>query len=447
MSSPDEGSGAKASRRRAIVGASIGLACCVVVMVAVLARGGERGSNGRAELEGVFGGAPQIELADKNSELFPSSQSARSAARHMETAAALLAGTVGKGDTAELDSVKPLLDAHGTLNLAAVTEAMGTKLAGAKGAPAAGGTITLHGVPTQVTLTLPEDVTIDAKMVKQAQEAGKTTELVTSQSVTASGLGWAYSGANTQPKDWQYIKEDWKTCGGLKQSPIDIVPSKAKGGEDLPPVSWECGGNPCAPSDPTVAPPASDSVKIAYNGRYIELTDFAADKAPKLKSTGDLLQSIRLHTPSENAIDGQYFDLEVQLLHGESPDKIQTIVSIFFQSGGGETTPSWLEDIADVISPCHLSVVRTECQISNVPHHLTTEFSFAAVALSAEAQMLHHYEYNGSLTTPPCTEGIKWLVARAPQLMNQVDWTSIAALQGKNNRPRQPRNGRDVKWV
>jgi len=439
----------KPNRRRAIVVASVGLACCVVVMVAVLARGGERGSNGRAELEGMFGGAPQIELADTDSQLFPSKSATRSAARHMEAAAALLAGTVGaKADTAELDSVKPLLDAHGTLNLAAVTEAMGSKFAGSKGSLAAGETVTLHGVPTQITLTLPEDVTIAARMVRQAQEAGKTTQLVTSQSVTASGLGWAYSGANKQPKDWQYIKEDWKTCGsGLKQSPIDIVPSKAKGGEDLPPVSWECGGKPCASPDSTVAPPASDSVKLAYNGRYIELTDFVADKAPKLTSTGGLLQSIRLHTPSENAIDGQYFDLEVQLLHGESPDKIDTIVSIFFQSGGGETTPSWLEDIADVISPCHLSVVRTECQISDVPHHLTTELSFAAVALSAEAQMLHHYEYMGSLTTPPCTEGVKWLVARDPQLMNQVDWTSIAALQGKNNRPRQPRNGRDVKWV
>jgi carbonic anhydrase len=60
---------------------------------------------------------------------------------------------------------------------------------------------------------------------------------------------------------------------------------------------------------------------------------------------------------------------------------------------------------------------------------------------------VHHYEYMGSLTTPPCTEGVKWLVAREPQTMNQVDWTSIAALIGKNNRQLQPRNSRIVEWV
>ena len=437
------------NRRRAVVGASICLACCMVAMLAVLARGGEPGSNGRARVElaqSIFGGAPLIELAGKDSELFPSKVAAKNPASHIAAAAAVLGDTVGRnGRTVELDSVKPLLDARGTLNLASVAEVMVQKTAGKK--LAAGNTITLHDVPTQVTLTLPEDLTITAPVSTEAED-GKKTKLVTSQSTTASGLGWAYSGANKQPKDWQYIREDWKTCGeGVQQSPIDIVPSKAKGGGDLPPVSWECGGKPCALADPATAPPASASVKIAYNGRYTELTDFAADKAPKLASTGDLVQSVRLHTPSENAIDGQYFDMEIQVLHGASPEEIKTIVSIFFQSGGGETTPRWLEDIADVISPCHLSVARTECQISDVPHHLTTEFSFAALASSAQVQMLHHYEYMGSLTTPPCTEGVKWLVARKPQLMNQADWTSIAALQGKNNRPRQPRNGRTVLWV
>jgi len=233
----------------------------------------------------------------------------------------------------------------------------------------------------------------------------------------------------------------------LRQSPIDIVPSKAKGGADLPPVAWDCGGKPCVNADPTVIPTPSSSVKIAYNGRYIELTDFSADGAPALKSTGEPVQAIRLHTPSENAIDGQYFDMEVQVMHGSSADSIETIVSFFFQSGGGVKTPIWLENIADVISPCHLSVVRTECLISDVPHHLTSEFSFAAMAANAETQLLHHYDYVGSLTTPPCTENVKWIVARQPQPMNQVDWTSVAALQGKNDRPRQARNGREVTWV
>jgi|EP00802_Teleaulax_amphioxeia_P005746 carbonic anhydrase len=435
---------ATSSRRRAMVASAVGLACCVVGLAGVLLAGGEPGSNGRAESEltqtklSLFG-APMIELAGKDSELFPSRTQAKRAAKHIAAAAAVLGEEVGvNGRTVELDAVKPLLDAHGTLNLAAVDQQLAGK------SLVKGKTITLHDVPTQVTLTLPEDVTIAAPMVAAAS---KSTQLVTAQSHARSGLGWAYSGA-ARPDHWGALRKEWKVCeSGLAQSPIDIVPTKTKGGEDLPPVAWDCGGSPCAPEDPTKAPEPSASVKMMYNGRYTELTDFSADKGPKLKSTDEPVQAIRFHTPSEHAIDGQYYDLEVQVLHGTGPEDIKTIVSLFFQSGGGEKTPAWLENIADVISPCHLSVDRTECLISDVPHHLTSEFSFAAVALDAQDELLHHYEYTGSLTTPPCTEGVKWLVARKPRRMNQVDWTAIAALQGKNNRPRQPRNGRVVNWV
>ena len=381
------------SRRRAIVGAAIGLACCCVGMVGVLYRGGEEGSNGRAKSELAqtklsFFGAPLIELAGKDSELFPSRATPKRAAarKHIAAAAAVLREEVGmKGREVELDAVKPLLDSHGTLNLAAVTEAVDQKLKGKR--LAAGETITLHDVPTQVTLTLPEDVTITAPMIAAAS---KTSQLVTSQSHSVSTLGWSYGTPTStccKPDDWGSLKPEWKTCSiGLQQSPIDIVPSQAKGGADLPPVTWDCGGSPCAPI-PDEVPAPTNSVKIAYNGRYVELTNFADDKSPKLMPGSQILQAIRLHTPSEHSIDGQYFDMEVQLIHAGKPGISKTVVSIFFQSGGGEKTPAWLENIADVISPCHLSVVRTECQISDVPHHLTSEFSFAAVAANAKAQV------------------------------------------------------------
>jgi carbonic anhydrase len=445
------------SRRRAMVASAVGLACCVVGLTGVLSLGGEPGSNGRARSEltqtklSMFG-APMIELAGRDSaELFPSRMRAQRASRHVVAAAAALGDVVGMhGREVVLDAVKPLLDAHGTLNLAAVDQQLAGKSVVSKGAR----TITLHDVPTQVTLTLPEDVTIEAPMVA---EASQKTQLVAAQTHSKNGLGWGYSGAE-RPENWGDVKEAWKLCGtGEAQSPIDIVPTETKGGEDLPPVSWDCGGSPCAPTDPATVPEPSSSVKIMYNGLYTELTDFTADKGPKLKSTGEPVQAIRFHTPSEHAIDGQYYDMEVQMLHGKGPEDIKTIVSLFFQAGEmppndktvsfNERSSLWLENIADVISPCHLSVDRTTCLISDVPHHLTSNVSFAAIALDAEDELLHHYEYTGSLTTPPCTEGIKWLIARKPRKINQVDWTAIAALQGKDNRPRQPRNGRVVNWV
>ena len=444
----EAGSGSKyaSRRRRAVVALSIGLACCAIGMLAAIHRGGEPGSNGRAanELMAIFH-APLIELAGKDSEVFPSESAAKLAAKHIAEAAAVLgASVVRHGRTVELDSARPLLDAPGTLNLAAATEAVEKK------SLTAGESITLHDVPTKVTITLPEDVTITEPMIEKVSklvtsQSYTKSKLVTSQSYAPSKILWTYetakSGLNNQGPDWGAIEEDWKTCdAGTQQSPIDIIPSQASGGADLAAPVWECAGKPC-----DTAP--SDSIKIAYNGRYLELTDFSADKSPKLKTTGDELQAIRFHTPSEHAIDGAFFDMEVQLLHGASSDEIKTIVSIFFQSGGGDSTPKWMENIADVISPCHLSVMRTTCKITDVPHHLTSSVSVGAVVLNAQVQLVHHYEYMGSLTTPPCTEGVKWLVAREPQTMNQVDWTSIAALIGKNNRQLQPRNSRIVEWV
>jgi len=164
--------------------------------------------------------APLIELAGRDSEFFLSRAKAARAAAHTKSAEEVLGEKVGVGRTVELDSVKPLLDAHGTLNLAAVTEAVDVKLGGKT--LAAGQSITLHGVPTQVTLTMPEDVTITAPNVARAEfAAGTTEELVTSQSHSVSGQGWAYSGAN-RPDDWGSIKKEWEMCklGEKQVSPL-----------------------------------------------------------------------------------------------------------------------------------------------------------------------------------------------------------------------------------
>jgi hypothetical protein len=131
---------------------------------------------------------------------------AQRASRHVVAAAAALGDVVGMhGREVVLDAVKPLLDAHGTLNLAAVDQQLAGKSVVSKGAR----TITLHDVPTQVTLTLPEDVTIEAPMVA---EASQKTQLVAAQTHSKNGLGWGYSGAE-RPENWGDVKEAWKLCG------------------------------------------------------------------------------------------------------------------------------------------------------------------------------------------------------------------------------------------
>lgn len=165
----------------------------------MLRGGGYVGSNGRAATEptdllAIFK-APEMQLAG-----IPNPLSGKQHA---------LAGLTSR--VIQLDSVKPLLDGVGTQNVAEAVAAL-QRHGGEKT------TLTLRGVPTEVTITLPEDVTISR--VAALSGVVKTTEL-------DEGNGfWAYDGAVMPPKDWG---NEWKMCReGTTQSPIDIAPGSLR---------------------------------------------------------------------------------------------------------------------------------------------------------------------------------------------------------------------------
>lgn len=376
----------------------------------------------------------------------------------------------------QLDSVRPLLDTAGTRNLALVTAAL---QGGSKGGP-----ITLKGVPTQVTITLPEDVTIQpavlglfkaprsatsqlaataarrsaaAKRLAAKTAGGRTTAL-------AGGTGmskdkWGYAGtwgyaptawpAAATPNAWGDIEGNELCRLGRAQSPIDIVSSKAVGAAELPALKWTCKGAPCA-GDGVVRYDAATESKVRefYDGHFFTADNFGADGPPKVTVDGAeySLDEVHFHTPSEHTLGGKYFDLEMQLMHS-TPEGRTLGVAVLLQTGDGSDGPGWLSELASVITPCHLSSDATACKLSASPTLLASKFEFKQVAVTLEPLLNHYYRYTGSITNPPCTEDVEWVVVRVPVEVSQDDWTAIAALQGKNNRPLQPLNGRVVSWV
>jgi len=356
----------------------------------------------------------------------------------------------------QLDSVRPLLDTAGTRNLALVTAAL---QGGIKGAP-----ITLKGVPTRVTITLPEDVTIRpaALGLLSAPPAG-TSQLAEARLSKLAGSGegskWGYAGAwgygpsawpgATPPSSWGDIEGSELCKIGRAQSPVAIDSSKAVGAVDMPPLAWLCGGKPCA-GDGVAKYDADTPSKVRefYDGHFFTADSFAADGPPKITVDGTeyTLDELHFHTPSEHTIGGKYFDLEMQLVHS-TPEGRTLGVAVLMFTGDGSSGPGWVSELASVIAPCHLSPDSTACRLTAAPTLLASKFEFKQVAISLAPLLKHYYRYTGSITNPPCTEDVSWAVLRAPLEVSQDDWTAIAALQGKNNRPLQPLNGRTITWV
>mmetsp|Transcript_50799 Transcript_50799/g.126470 ORF Transcript_50799/g.126470 Transcript_50799/m.126470 type:complete len:433 (-) Transcript_50799:66-1364(-) len=426
-----EGGGRRVRSWRGMrVAATLAVAMMGVIAVAVFGSG----SNGRGsvELASFVEKAPEIQLAQSGSSIMGGSSGLQSR-------------------EVQLDSVKPLLSSLGTSNLAAVSQAIeshrNNKL------------ITLKAVPTQVTLTVPEDVTVQlsslpgldktalaslSQLSQASDEENDRFDTFRKHFNSTQGhlfKKWGYQKGlpGVLPPSLWFLHDGWHKCRtGKSQSPIDIRPGHAKGGTGLEPLKWMCGKEACDKNK------GKSTSRQAFDGHAFVVDSFGGDATPNL--SGYTLEKMTLHTPSEHTLDGLHYDMEIQLLHRNKAGKVM-VVSAFATAGAGNKSPSWLAGLASVVKPCLLAVDVTKCLLSDTPRHLTDSFSFRNVASSLAPLVNHYFSYEGSLTTPPCTEGVLWNVLRTPLSINQDDWTLFSALEGKNDRPTQFLRGRTVRWV
>ena len=123
------------------------------------------------------------------------------------------------------------------------------------------------------------------------------------------------------------------------------------------------------------------------------------------------LDSYHFHTPSEHAINGELAAAEIHFVH--SDDEGNTAV---------------------------LGVLVDESEISASPRHFSESTSIEV--LLPESKI--HYAYDGSLTTPPYTEGVVWIVMKDTITLHPQWIETFREEYGANNRPIQPLNGRSV---
>lgn len=223
----------------------------------------------------------------------------------------------------------------------------------------------------------------------------------------AASVHWGYEGAEG-PQSWARMRPEYAQCAkGSRQSPIDI-----QGGirVQLEPVAFDY---------------KAGAFQVVDNGHTVQVNVAAGSSIEVMGRRFELLQ-FHFHRPSEERVDGRQFDMVVHLVHKDLEGRL-AVVSVLLERGSAQ--------------PVVQSVWN------NLP--LEKGDAVAARALLDPAGLLpterSYYTYMGSLTTPPCSEGVLWMVMKKPMPISAEQIDIFARLYPMNARPIQAASGRLIK--
>lgn len=237
---------------------------------------------------------------------------------------------------------------------------------------------------------------------------------------TASAQEFGYYGdIGPEAYEWRSLGTNYAACcEGTEQSPINIVTCAAQFDKHLPKLKFQY--------------PGKTSLSVTNNGHTVQANVPAGAGTLELGGVVFNLLQFHFHTPSEHTINGQHAPIEMHLVH-KTPDGSNTaVVAVFILSGKenkglGKIWSVLPDEVGDQASVAgfHLHKILPEVKKTS-------------------------YRYMGSLTTPPCSEGVFWNLLSTPITMSgrQIDQFQ-AVFSGEefpqgSARPTQPVQGRDV---
>lgn len=226
--------------------------------------------------------------------------------------------------------------------------------------------------------------------------------------LAGSGPHWDYDGKEG-PEHWGKMHKDFATCGlGHKQSPINIADTVK---DKLPAIEFNYQPSP---------------LKIVNNGHTVQV-NFIEGSGIKVGADNYTLLQFHVHTPSEEQVKGKAYDMVAHLVHKNAAGQL-AVVGVLFEKGAENAA------LAPVVA--------------KLPKNAGPERSYAEVNVDA-AKLLPadrgYYTFEGSLTTPPCSEGVRWMVLKTPVTASPAQLDAIKAIVHHNARPVQPLHGRVVK--
>ena len=165
--------------------------------------------------------------------------------------------------------------------------------------------------------------------------------------------------------------------------------------------------------------------KLVNNGHTLQVTASDEDEF-RLDDQIFTLRQYHFHTPSENRINGKSFPLEAHFVHASKEGDV-AVLAVMFEVGPENSA----------LNPLLARLPKEKDHEISIDKHLDLRPLFPAD--------LHCYRFSGSLTTPPCTEGLRWLVMKNTVTLSEKQLEMFKqALEHSNNRPLQPLNGRVI---
>lgn len=223
-----------------------------------------------------------------------------------------------------------------------------------------------------------------------------------------------FTGVEEEKHHWDYENPDWQNhgypeCAGFVQSPIDIV-TKNTVKTSLPEIGFNHEAFP---------------IKVVDNGHTVQIN--ASKGGITYNGETYALRQFHFHADSEHTIDGAKKPMEVHFVHQHPTNNTLVVLGVMVRGGGAENA-----EFAK-----YLKAFPTQ---KNAEQTLTETINPTAMFPTSKK----YYNYTGSLTTPPCSQGLNWVVFKDELTVSDAQIEAFKKAYSHNARPVQPVGSRTV---
>jgi carbonic anhydrase len=267
-----------------------------------------------------------------------------------------------------------------------------------------------------LAFTLASFLSCDSVPEEKVEKIAGDSASVTATSTSARPVHWSYTNEGG-PKGWAELSPVYAACGsGKSQSPVNLLPNPGAGS-----TGWKMEYK-------------TTSLRIAHNEHVEELINnghtiqVTPQEGSSITYSGKVfhLKQFHFHTPSEHTIDGKHSPMEIHLVH-QADDQSLAVVGVLVQEGKHNSNFDQL--------------------IRHLPNAVGEKKTHDSVNINIAVHVpkdLYAYHYIGSLTTPPCSENVQWMVLKNPISMSKEQVNAFSSRLKNNNRPTQPMNERTL---